>query len=40
MVEGIQEKFCKKVLKIPRSAAKGAVEIKVARDSRRGKILD
>jgi hypothetical protein len=39
MVEGIQDKFCKKVLRIPRNAAKGAVEIEVARDTRRGKIL-
>jgi hypothetical protein len=39
IVEGKQGKFCKKVLRIPRNAAKGAVEIEVARDTRRGKIL-
>jgi hypothetical protein len=35
MVEGIQGEFCKKVLRTPKNAAKGAVEIEVARDSRR-----
>jgi hypothetical protein len=39
MLEGIQGKFSKKVLRIPRNAAKGAPEMEVARDSRRGKIL-
>jgi hypothetical protein len=35
MVDGIQGKICKKVLRIPRKAAKGADEIEVAKDSRR-----
>jgi len=38
MVEGMQVKFGKGELRIPRNAAKGAAEIEVARDGRRGKI--
>jgi hypothetical protein len=35
----IQGRICKKVLRIPRFAANGAVELELGRDSRRGKML-
>jgi hypothetical protein len=39
IVDGIQGKFCKKVLRIPRNAAKWAAETEIGRDSMTGKIL-
>jgi hypothetical protein len=38
-VDGVQGRFCKKVLKVPRNGVNGAAESELGRDSRRGKIL-
>ena len=38
-MDGIQGKFCKKVLRILRNVATGATESELRRDSRRRKIL-
>lgn len=38
-MDGIQGKFCKKVLRIPRNVATGPTESELGRDSRRRKIL-
>jgi hypothetical protein len=35
IMNGIQEKFCQKVLRIPRNAAKLAAETEIGRDSTR-----
>jgi hypothetical protein len=39
IVDTVEGRFCKKVLRIPRSAANRAAESELGREGRRGKIL-
>ena len=39
ILDRVQEKFHKKVLRIPRTVTNGAVESKLVRESKRGKTL-